>query len=361
LRPENIVHQMMNTKMRSAPNASSKSKVMPALHHCLLLLLLAAGSAGAETKAISRWTAVSWSELPAWGSDDAQTLWPALRSSCERPTPAWRAWCQQLLRQAAPSDALQWHAWLMQTLQPYRIETHDASPEGLMTGYFEPQLVGRRLPDARFSVPLLDTQQRHLLYLDDALDAVLLQIQGSGRVRVTEPNGSERERRVAWAGHNGQPFRSLGRWLIEQGGLRDGLASWSAIRAWALQNPERLPELLAANPRTIFFREEALPNPHVGPRGAQGLPLTPGRSVAVDPLAVPYGTLLWLDSTQPNSKQPLQRLVLAQDTGSAILGAVRADFFWGWGEQALPLAGRTKQGLRWWALWPKNSVPMHRR
>jgi len=334
---------------------------MPALHHWLLALAFVAGSVGAQSKGISRWTPAQWTDLPGWGSDEAQTLWPALRSNCERPRPAWRAWCQQLLKLNEPSDPLQWHAWLMQTLQPYRVEARDGKTEGLMTGYFEPQLQARRLPDERFHVPLLDAQQRPLLYLDDALDSVLLQIQGSGRVRLTEPDGRVVERRVAWAGHNGRPFRSLGRWLIEQGGLRDGLASWSAIRAWALQNPERLPELLAANPRTIFFKEEPLPHPDMGPRGAQGLPLTPGRSVAVDPRAVPYGTLMWLNSTQPNSTEALQRLVLAQDTGSAILGAVRADFFWGWGEQALPLAGRTKQALSWWALWPKHSVPEHSR
>jgi membrane-bound lytic murein transglycosylase A len=137
--------------------------------------------------------------------------------------------------------------------------------------------------------------------------------------------------------------------------LREGQASWSAVKAWAIKNPERLPELLAANPRTIYFREEALPDPSIGPRGAQGLPLTPGRSVAVDPRAVPYGTLLWLDTTQPLSTEPLRRLVLAQDTGSAIRGAVRADFFWGWAPDALARAGRTSQALRWWALWPKET------
>jgi membrane-bound lytic murein transglycosylase A len=327
------------------------------LHHWFVICVLALASGGPQAQGISRWVPASWSDLPGWGGDEPQTLWPALQRSCQQPRPAWKRWCEQLMRQSTPTDTLQWHAWLMQTLQPYRVESQGGKADGLMTGYFEPQLLARRQPNERFSHPLLDVQQRPFLYLDDALDALLLQIQGSGRVRVAEPDGRELERRVAWAGHNQQPFRSLGRWLVEQGGLRDGLASWSAICAWALQNPERLPELLAANPRVIYLREEDLPDPNIGPRGAQGLPLTPGRSVAVDPRAVPYGTLLWLDSTQPLSTEPLQRLVLAQDTGSAIVGAVRADFFWGWGEQALPLAGRTKQALRWWALWPKDALP----
>ena len=157
----------------------------------------------------------------------------------------------------------------MNSLQPYRGEAKQGGNDtGLLTGYFEPQLPARRVADADFAVPLLDAQQRPLLYLQDPLDAVLLQVQGSGRVLLREPNGREHWRRVAWAGHNQQPFRSLARWLVEQGGLREGQAGWSAVKAWALQNPERLPELLAANPRTIYFREEALPDPTQSARAA---------------------------------------------------------------------------------------------
>ena len=104
----------------------------------------------------------------------------------------------------------------------------------------------------------------------------------------------------------------------------------------------------------IFFREEPLPDPNLGPRGAQGVPLTPGRSIAVDPRSVPYGTPVWLDSTEPLSLTALQRLVMAQDTGSAIVGAVRIDYFWGWGDDALEQAGRMRQPLRAWALWPRS-------
>jgi membrane-bound lytic murein transglycosylase A len=118
-----------------------------------------------------------------------------------------------------------------------------------------------------------------------------------------------------------------------------------------------VPELLWANPRVVFFREEPLPDPAVGPRGSLGVPLTPMRSVAVDPQAVPLGTLLWLDTTEPLSATPLRRLVAAQDTGSAILGAVRIDLFFGWQPGAEGLAGRMKQPLRLWALWPKGALP----
>jgi membrane-bound lytic murein transglycosylase A len=128
---------------------------------------------------------------------------------------------------------------------------------------------------------------------------------------------------------------------------------WPAIRDWARRFPGRVPEMLAANPRVVFFREEALPDPRLGPRGAQGVALTPERSIAIDPRSLPYGSPVWLDTTEPLTATPLRRLVIAQDTGSAITGAVRADYFWGWGERAEQQAGRMKQALRVWVLWPK--------
>ena len=172
-------------------------------------------------------------------------------------------------------------------------------------------------------------------------------------MRITEADGSSRWVRLAFAGHNDQPYQSVGSWLVAQGQMSTAQASWPAIKAWAKQNPKRVNELLWANPRYVFFREEPLPDPLLGPKGAQGVALTPGRSVAVDPLSIPYGTPLWLDTTAPLTSTPLRRAVMAQDTGSAITGAVRADYFWGWGEDAEAQAGRMKQPLRMWALWPK--------
>ena len=146
----------------------------------------------------------------------------------------------------------------------------------------------------------------------------------------------------------------MGKWLIEQGELRAELASWRAFKSWARANPQRLNEMMWSIPRYVFFREEPLPDPAVGPRGAQGVPLTPGRSIAVDSQSIPYGTPVWLDSTEPLSNTPLRRVVMAQDTGSAITGAVRADYFWGWGDVAEQQAGRMKQPLKLWVLWPRN-------
>jgi membrane-bound lytic murein transglycosylase A len=193
---------------------------------------------------------------------------------------------------------------------------------------------------------------REIGYLADPVDALLLQIQGSGRVRITEADGSQRLVRLAFAGSNEHPYRSVGGWLLQQGALRD--ASWPGIRAWVARNPHRVQEMLWSNPRTIFFREEPLSalDAAFGPRGAQGVPLTPGRSIAVDRESIPYGTPVWLASTGP--LVDLKRLVLAQDTGSAIVGAVRADFFTGWGPEAGEVAGRLKQPLRLWVLWPRQ-------
>jgi membrane-bound lytic murein transglycosylase A len=159
--------------------------------------------------------------------------------------------------------------------------------------------------------------------------------------------------RMAYAGHNDQPYKSVGKWLIEQGELRSDQASWPGIRAWAQLNPQRVGELLWANPRVVFFREEALVDINAGPRGAHGTALTPGRSVAIDPASVPYGSAMWLDTSEPLSSTPLRRIVMAQDTGSAIVGAVRVDYFWGWDAPAEQQAGRMKQPLRAWVLVPK--------
>jgi membrane-bound lytic murein transglycosylase A len=324
----------------------------------------------------SRWQPVRWSELPGFAEDPLHEAWNAWLKSCERPGPALRALCPEIRRLSIGSPADQ-RAWMQQRLQPYRVEPMQGPSEGLLTGYYEPLLDGSRVPTAIHSVPLyrppsnLATRKpwytrqemetlpearaalrgREIAWIADPLDALVLQIQGSGRVRITEPDGSQRLVRLAYAATNEHPYRSVGSWLLQQGAIRD--ASWPGIKAWAAQNPQRVNEMLWSNPRTVFFREEPLSelDAGFGPRGAQGVPLTPGRSIAVDKDSIPYGTPVWLASSGPAIN--LQRLVLAQDTGSAIVGAVRADYFAGWGPEAGDLAGRLKQPLRLWVLWPK--------
>ena len=330
-------------------------------------------------RARARWVPVDWAELPGWQADATRELWPALLRGCEKPAPGWEPLCVAA-RGTSPASDAEARNWLQLRLRPYRVESLEGGSDGLVTGYFEPQVEAQRQARAPFRIPLhalpddLATRKpywtrqqidslpaaqaslrgRELAFVADPLDALLLQVQGSGRLALTEPNGTRRLIRVAYAGHNDQPYKSVGRWLIEQGELRPEQASWPAIKAWARANPKRLNELLWSNPRYVFFREEPLPDPQLGPRGAQAVPLTPGRSIAVDPQSVPYGTPVWLDTTEPLSSTPLRRLVMAQDTGSAIVGAVRADYFWGWGDDAEAQAGRMKQPLKMWVLWPKQ-------
>ena len=332
----------------------------------------------ARERGPARWVPAQWSALPGWTEDRLLAWWPALLASCGRPARTWADVCARAQLES-PVDDAQVRRFVTTWLRPWQLQGTDGRIEGLATGYFEPVLAASRQPTAAFSVAVhsppadlstrlphwtrqeLDTlpaaraavRGREIAYLAHPLDLLLLQIQGSGRLRVSEPDGRVQTVRVAYAGHNGHPYRSVGRWLIDQGELRSHQASWPAIRAWADRQPQRVREMMWTNPRVIYFREEPLPDPVRGPLGAQGVPLTPGRSVAVDPRAVPYGTPLWIDTTAPLSPEPLQRLVMAQDTGSAIVGPVRVDYFWGWGDEALDQAGRMRQPLRVWALWPQ--------
>jgi membrane-bound lytic murein transglycosylase A len=333
---------------------------------------------GAIQRGKSRWTPVRWSDLPGWNDDALNEAWNAWLKSCERPGTAFAPLCGDV-RRLSIASADEQRAWMTDRLQPYRVEPlgGTGSDEGLLTGYYEPLLDAARAPGAGYTVPLyrppaglgdrkpwysrqeIDTlpearaalRGREIAYVADPVDALVLQIQGSGRVRMREADGTRRVVRLAFAGTNDHPYKSVGRWLLDQGAIRD--ASWPGIKAWIAQNPQRVQEMLWSNPRTVFFREEPLSefDAAFGPRGAQGVPLTPGRSIAVDPASIPYGTPVWLASSGP--QLTLRRLVLAQDTGSAILGAVRADYFAGWGPEAGDLAGRLKQPLRLWVLWPR--------
>ena len=327
-------------------------------------------------RAASRWVPVAWSELPGWADDNLFEAWNAWIKSCEKPVAPLTALCGDV-RRLSIASADEQRAWLQSRLQPYRVESNGGESTGLLTGYFEPTLEASRQASAAFPVPLyrppeglnarkpwysrqeMDTLPqaqaalagKAIAYLADPVDALSLQVQGSGRLRVTAADGSVRWVRLSYAGSNEQPFRSTGRWLLDQGLVRD--ASWAGIRAWSQQNSQRRQELWWSNPRVTFFREDTLDelDAAFGPRGAQGVALTPGRSVAVDTSSIPLGTPLWLASSGP--QQSLRRLVLAQDTGAAINGAVRADYFVGWGAPAGEAAGRLRQPLQLWVLWPK--------
>ena len=332
----------------------------------------------------SRWVSASWNDLPGWQNDELHDAWNAWLQNCERPGPLFAPLCKDVRQLTLASDDDR-RLWMMAHLQPYRIESLEGNSEGLLTSYYEPLFDASATQRPGFEVPLyappeglaqarsagrawftrqeIDTlpqarealRGREVAWLADPIDALVLHIQGSGRVRIAQPDGSVRVVRLAFAGANEQPYQSVGRWLLDRGLIRD--ASWPGIKAWIVStqqsNPRLVQEMLWSNPRYVFFREEtrSAAEAGLGPRGAQGVPLTAGRSVAVDKDSIPYATPVWLASSGGNGN--LQRLVFAQDTGSAIVGAVRADYFAGTGAQAGEYAGRMKQGLRLWVLWPR--------
>ncbi len=411
-----MVHQTMNTKISKAPSASSNSKVMQRtdgyggrawrwLGLAIVGSLVACSSVPLEepparppvvapgttppvvgdttplppplARAKSQWVPVRWSELPGWGADALHEAWNAWLRSCERPAPTVGTLCTEVRRLSIASAAEQ-QAFVQNRLQPYRVQATDGNAQGLLTGYYEPTLVARRTQGGAFQYALhrapaaLRTGQpwfsrqeiathpqaqaalrgQEIAWLADPIDLMLLHIQGSGRLQIQDDSGRTVQTvRVAFAGTNNQPYRSINTWLQQQG---VPVTPWpEATKAWVRQNPQRVNELLWTNPRYVFFREETLNelDAQFGPRGAQGVALTPGRSIAVDAGSIPYGTPVWLSTQGPAGN--FSRLVLAQDTGSAIIGAVRADFFTGWGEDALAQAAALKQPLQLWALWPR--------
>ena len=326
----------------------------------------------------SRWVPVAWAELPGFEDDALFEAWNAWIKSCERPGPVFAPLCGDVRRLSIASSQEQ-REWMVARLQPYRVESLQGSADGLLTSYYEPVLKASRRPGGGYEVPLyrtpatlgnrkpwfsrqeIDTlpearaalRGREIAWVDDPVEVMSLHIQGSGRLNIVEADGSQRTVRVAFAGTNEQPFRSVLQWLADQGEGRMAAPWVDSTKAWAARNPQRVQQMLWSNPRYTFFQEQALTelDASFGPKGAQGVPLTPGRSIAVDPGSIPYGTPVWLASRGATAN--LQKLVLAQDTGSAIVGAVRADYFAGTGVEAGLLASRVNQPLRLWTLWPK--------
>lgn len=326
----------------------------------------------------SLWTPVPWSDLPGFAQDPLNDAWASWLQSCQRPHASWMRSCVQVRALAHASDD-QRRAWMQQALQPYLVRSHEGNPVGMLTSYYEPVMEASRTPGNGYHVPLyqlprgfggtgawytrqqIETlpqaqaqlQGREIAWLKDPVDAMILHIQGSGRLNLQLADGRPQQVRVAFAGTNNQPYQSIGRWLLQRKLITD--ASWPGIKAWVNANPGQVQEMLWSNPRYVFFKEEALPpqDQQAGPRGAQGVPLTAGRSIAVDKRSIPYGTPVWLMTAGATLNE--KRLVLAQDTGSAIVGAVRADFYAGSGQAAGDLAGRVKQDLYMWTLWPKGA------
>jgi len=337
-----------------------------------------------------------WASLTGFDQDNVTAAWSGLLQSCSvlKKQEAWRPACEAISRLPSP-NAENIRSLLQQHFDPYRVTNPDGTDTGLITGYYEPLLKGSKSRTERYRYPLyakpddmvsidlgsiypelgnrrlrgklngnkllpyysraeIDVLQspmagKELLWVDDIVDLFFLQIQGSGFITLENGEGLH----VGYADQNGQPYQSIGKVLIDRGELTADKASMQGIKDWGRRNPEKLRELLNTNPSYVFFRE--LPKDLSGPLGALGVPIAAERSLAIDPRYIPLGAPVYLSTTYPNSTQPLQRLMMAQDTGGAIKGAVRADFFWGAGFEAGQKAGAMKQrDSRLWVLLPKG-------
>jgi membrane-bound lytic murein transglycosylase A len=347
------------------------------------------------------WRASAYAAIPGWRDDSAREAWPAFIAGCAallgRSSAAsiWHDSCDAATHIAAADDPTV-RAFFEAHFTPYQLLGSDGRDSGVVTGYYEPLLKGSRQRSERYRFPLyavpddllvvdlgelfpelkdkrvrgrLDGRRvvpywpradidagraplggKELVWVDDEVEAFFLQIQGSGRVQLDEGGTL----RLGYADQNGQPFRSIGRVLVDRGDLPLAKASMQGIKQWGREHPDELAALLEENPSYVFFRA-VTPDPGVpidGPIGTLGVPLLAQRTIAVDPAIVPLGSPVFLATTYPLSDRPLRRLVLAQDTGGAIRGVLRADFFWGFGADAGNEAGRMKQDGRMWLLWP---------
>ncbi len=355
-------------------------------------------------------TPTTYRELPGWNVDRQQAAWPAFRVDCKalvaraRTQALWQAPCAAA-DAVDGNDVIAVRRFFEENFTPYHVTDTDGNANGLVTGYYEPLLTGSRTQSPAFPAPLYappddllivelsdlypelkgkrvrgrldgrrvvpywvradidagkaNTNAKVLVYVSDPVDAFFLQIQGSGRVQLDD--GAIM--RVGYADQNGQPFRSVARVLIDRGELAPGEASMQGIREWGRRHPDKLPALLDENPSYVFFREVPPPQPGSiealidGPIGSLGVPLLAERAIAVDPRAIPLGAPVFLATTEPLSDTPMRRLVMAQDTGGAIRGPMRADYFWGFGDDAGQQAGRMRQQGELWLLWPNGALP----
>ncbi len=328
----------------------------------------------AQQRSAPRLTRVHWQQVEGWQEDALMGVTAALDENCLRigQQSVWQRICAAA-KQLDRFDSVATRAFFEQYFTPFQLRNSDGTAEGLVTGYYEPLVRGARVRHAPYLYPLYRwppgmarkaalparaallgsplLKGAELVYLDDPVEAFFLQVQGSGRIVLED--GSVM--RIGFDGSNGHPYRSIGRWLIEQGALTPGQVTMQGIKAWGRAHPQRIDALLNINPRFIFFK--ALPasgSAADGPTGAMGAHLTAQRSIAVDPAAVPLGLPVFLSTRHPLSSAPLSRLVFAQDTGSAIKGTVRADYFWGSGDEAGRHAGQMSAPGRMWVLLPRE-------
>ncbi|MFK5925555.1 MAG: MltA domain-containing protein [Desulfuromusa sp.] len=343
---------------------------------------------------VEPFTPVAWDQVDGWLLDRPAAALEAFQQSCQaiRKREQWTQVCSEAVK-ISPVGEKNSRYFFELYFQPYQVRNADGSPDGLITGYYGPELLGSRTLTEEYKYPLyrqpdnmliidldglypelskyrlrgrvvghrvvpyferseIDNGKtplagQELFWVKDPVDLFFLHIQGSGRIRL--PNGELVM--VDYANQNGHPYRSIGKLLLERNAMTRDQMSMQNIRRWVKENPEAGKELLAENPSYVFFRE--LPPEFQSPPGALGVPLTALRSLAVDPHTIPLGAPVFLSTTFPGTDFPLQQLMVAQDTGGAIKGRVRADFFWGMGNDAGKIAGKMKQDGRLWVLLPK--------
>ena len=342
---------------------------------------------------------IAVSALPGFAADPLDGLAGAIAQQCARSQPpaGWRETCASMPQGAPGPDRAALAGWLERRFVARELVDAE-NPAGLVTGYYEPLLTGSLTRDRPGQVPLrgrppdlltidltaveprlagmrlrgrlegtkvvpyysraeLGREDARaaadapvLAWADDPVDAFFLEIQGSGRLQLRD--GSTM--RVGYADQNGHPYRAIGKTLIDRGALSREQVTAPAIRRWLQENPAAAPGVMNTNPSLVFFRQLPPPaDPTLGPPGSLGVPLTPLRSIAVDRGRIPLGSLVYLQTTHPVSGQPLERLMVAQDTGGAIRGTKRADLFWGFGVDAALAAGTMKAPARMWVLEPR--------
>lgn len=337
----------------------------------------------------SQLTPANFTDLPGWAQDMQGETAFALRRSCPRLVSGggtrmliaggevqtspqdWQKVCT-IAESVARDNHRAARAFFERHFQVYAVAGPAA--EGRFTGYYEPEIRGSRVPSRRFTIPVyrrppdLKADQPYLTraeiengalrgkglevaWVEDAIGLFEMQVQGSGRIALAEGGVL----RLGFDGTNNRPYTALAKVLIDEGALKADDATWPAIRNWLKNNPTRARETMRRNERYVFFKDTG----GAGAVGAQGVALTSGRSMAVDPAFVPYGLPIYIDTTRPSQGKPgestvFRRLMVAQDTGAAIKGPVRGDVFFGVGSAAADSAGRMNSAGRWWILVPRK-------
>lgn len=327
----------------------------------LCAALAVAAAVTASGAGASGTTLLSWEELDGWESDDHGAALAVFLNTCgDMDGSEWSALCG--LARSGPDP----RGFFEMFFRPVLIE--DGEP-ALFTGYYEPELEGSRSRTPRFTVPLysrppevvgsapwltrgeiersgvLRGRGLEIAWIEDPVDKFFLQVQGSGRIRLVEGGHI----RVGYGGKNGHPYRSVGQEMIRRGLMGAHQASAQAIRRWVRQQGPAGTQMLHHNPSYVFFREVTRVPADQGPLGAMNRSITAGRSIAVDPDYVPLGAPVWVEK---GGRDPIRRLMVAQDTGSAIRGAQRADVFYGTGDAAGGAAGRIRDPGRMVVLLP---------